>query len=145
MCEKGGKIMAENITFVTIDLNRKQVNTDNPVHNDKTGKDYARVFAPGNGTFLYSLSSIKVRSDNPERVYFSRPEGTEIQVQYSRRKENVPDSAPNEEKYENFTKTWKIEELKSAYEEERRIYAENHGFVNLYGADCMGKRICVRG
>ena len=39
--------MAENITFVTIDLNRKQVNTDNPVHNDKTGKDYARVFAPG--------------------------------------------------------------------------------------------------
>lgn len=44
MCEKGGKIMAENITFVTIDLNRKQVNTDNPVHNDKTGKDYARVF-----------------------------------------------------------------------------------------------------
>ena len=32
--------MAENITFVTIDLNRKQVNTDNPVHNDKTGKDY---------------------------------------------------------------------------------------------------------
>ena len=61
MCEKGGKIMAENITFVTIDLNRKQVNTDNPVHNDKTGKDYARVFAPGNGTFLYPLSSIKVR------------------------------------------------------------------------------------
>lgn len=57
MCEKGGKIMAENITFVTIDLNRKQVNTDNPVHNDKTGKDYARVFAPGNGTFLYPLNT----------------------------------------------------------------------------------------
>ena len=110
--------MAENINFVTIDLSRKQVNTENPVHNDKTGKDYARVFAPGNGTFLYPLSSIKVRSDNPERVYFSRPEGTEIQVQYSRRKENVPDSAPNEEKYENFTKTWKIEELKSAYEKQ---------------------------
>lgn len=139
MCEKGGKIMAENITFVTIDLNRKQVNTDNPVHNDKTGKDYARVFAPGNGTFLYPLSSIKVRSDNPERVYFSRPEGTEIQVQYSRRKENVPDSAPNEEKYENFTKTWKIEELKSAYEEERRIYAENHGFVNCTVPTAWGK------
>ena len=131
--------MAENITFVTIDLNRKQVNTDNPVHNDKTGKDYARVFAPGNGTFLYPLSSIKVRSDNPERVYFSRPEGTEIQVQYSRRKENVPDSAPNEEKYENFTKTWKIEELKSAYEEERRIYAENHGFVNCTVPTAWGK------
>lgn len=139
MCEKGGKTMAENITFVTIDLNRKQVNTDNPVHNDKTGKDYARVFAPGNGTFLYPLSSIKVRSDNPERVYFSRPEGTEIQVQYSRRKENVPDSAPNEEKYENFTKTWKIEELKSAYEEERRIYAENHGFVNCTVPTAWGK------
>ena len=139
MCEKGGKIMAENITFVTIDLNRKQVNTDNPVHNDKTGKDYARVFAPGNGTFLYPLSSIKVRSDNPERVYFSRPEGTEIQVQYSRRKENVPDSAPNEEKYENFTKTWKIEELKSAYEEERRIYAENHGFVNCTVPTAWGR------
>ena len=131
--------MAENITFVTIDLNRKQVNTDNPVHNEKTGKDYARVFAPGNGTFLYPLSSIKVRSDNPERVYFSRPEGTEIQVQYSRRKENVPDSAPNEEKYENFTKTWKIEELKSAYEEERRIYAENHGFVNCTVPTAWGK------
>lgn len=131
--------MAENINFVTIDLSRKQVNTENPVHNDKTGKDYARVFAPGNGTFLYPLSSIKVRSDNPERVYFSRPEGTEIQVQYSRRKENVPDSAPNEEKYENFTKTWKIEELKSAYEEERRIYAENHGFVNCTVPTAWGK------
>lgn len=131
--------MAENINFVTIDLSRKQVNTENPVHNDKTGKDYARVFAPGNGTFLYPLGSIKVRNDNPERVYFSRPEGTEIQVQYSRRKENVPDSAPNDEKYENFTKTWKIEELKSAYEEERRIYAENHGFVNCTVPTAWGK------
>lgn len=131
--------MAENINFVTIDLSRKRVNTENPVHNDKTGKDYARVFAPGNGTFLYPLSSIKVNNDNPERVYFSRPEGTEIQVQYSRRKKNVPDSAPNDGKYENFTKTWKIEELKSAYEEERRIYAENHGFVNYTVPTAWGK------
>ena len=131
--------MAENINFVTIELSRKQVNTDNPVHNEKTGKDYARVFAPGNGTFLYPLGSIKVKSDNPDRVYFSRPEGTEIQVQYGRKKANVPDSAPNSEKYENFTKTWKIEELKVAYDEEKRAYVENHGFVNYTVPTSWGK------
>lgn len=131
--------MGENINFVTIDLSRKQVNTENPVHNDKTGKDYARVFAPGNGTFLYPLSSIKVRNDNPERVYFSRPEGTEIQVQYSKRKEDVPDTAPNDEKYDRIYKTWKIEDLKIAYEEERKNFAENHGFVNYTVPTSWGK------
>ena len=58
--------MAEN--FVTIELSRKQVDVSNLVHNDKTDKDYARVFAPGGGSYLYPVDSIKVKSDNPERV-----------------------------------------------------------------------------
>lgn len=123
--------MAENMAFVTIELSRKQVDTEHLVHNDKTEKDYARVFAPNGGTFLYPLESIKVDSANPDKVHFSRPVGTEIQVQYSTRIEGVPDDAPNSEKYENTTKTWKIEDLKEAYEESRREYAENNGFVNI--------------
>lgn len=131
--------MAENASFVTIELSRKQVDTSRLIHNEKTDKDYARVFAPGGGNFLYPVGSIKVKSDNPDRVYFSRPEGTEIQVQYSKRKEGVADSAPNEEKYENYSKTWKIEELKAAYDEERRVYAENHGFVNYTVPTAWGR------
>ena len=128
--DKGGSDMAEN--FVTIELSRKQVDVSNLVHNDKTDKDYARVFAPGGGSYLYPVDSIKVKSDNPERVYFSRPEGTEIQVQYGHRIEGVPDDAPNEEKWENETRTWKIEDLKAAYDKERREFAEkNSAFVNM--------------
>ncbi len=122
--------MAEN--FVTIELSRKQVDISNLVHNDKTDKDYARVFAPGGGSYLYPVDSIKVKSDNPERVYFTRPEGTEIQVQYGRRVEGVPEDAPNEEKWENETRTWKIEDLKEAYDKEHREFAEkNSNFVNM--------------
>lgn len=124
------KTMAEE--FVTIELSKKQVDTSRLVHNDKTNKDYARVFAPAGGSYLYPVDSIKVKSDNPERVYFTRPVGTEIQVQYSHRNEGVPDTASNEEKYSRETRTWKIEDLKVAYEEERKAYAEqNSSFVNM--------------
>lgn len=122
--------MAEN--FVTIELSKKQVDVSNLVFNDKTQKDYARVFAPGGGSYLYPLDSIKVKSDDPDRVYFTRPEGTEIQVQYGKRVEGVPDDAPNSEKWENETRTWKIEDLKEAYDKERREFAEkNSNFVNM--------------
>lgn len=122
--------MAEK--FVTIELSKKQVDVSNLVFNDKTQKDYARVFAPGGGSYLYPLDSIKVKADNPDRVYFTRPEGTEIQVQYGHRVEGVPDSAPNEEKWKNETRTWKIEDLKAAYDKERREFAEqNSSFVNM--------------
>lgn len=119
--------MAERTTFVTIELNKKQVLTDNLVYNEKTAKDYARVIAPGGGNFLYPLESIKVKAAEPDRVYFSRPEGTEINVSY--RNPETPEDAPKEEKY--YTKTWKIEDLKEAYEAEKRAYAETHGFVNM--------------
>lgn len=127
--------MADETTFVTIELNKKQVLTDNLVHNEKTGKDYARVIAPGGGNFFYPIESIKVRADNPDRVYFSRPEGTELNVSY--KNPDASDDAPNEEKY--YTKTWKIEDLKEAYEAERRAYAENHGFVNMEVPTGWGK------
>lgn len=123
--------MSDEVKFVTIELNRKQVDTEHLTHNEKTNKDYARVFAPGGGVLFYPVESIKSRKDNPERVYFSRPEGTELRIYYSRRKEGVPDDAPNSEKYEKHTETLKIEELKAQYEGERRDYAANHGFANM--------------
>lgn len=131
--------MAEE--FVTIDLSKKQVDTSHLLHNEKTNKDYARVFAPGGGTYLYPVESIKVRSEDPERVYFSRPVGTEIQVQYGHRIEGVPDDAPNKEKYVNETHIWKIEDLKAAYDEERRQFAEQHQFENMTVPTEWGKKI----
>ena len=119
--------MEEKLTFVTIELSKKQVNLTNLVHNDKTGKDYARVVAPGGGSYMYPIDSIKVKADNPERVYFVRPVGTEINASY--RNIDAAEDAAKEDKY--YTKTWKIEELKEAYDEERKKYAENHGFVNM--------------
>ena len=132
--------MAEE--FVTIDLSKKQVDTSRLVHNDKTGKDYARVFAPGGGSFLYPIDSIKVKKDDENRVYFTRPVGTEIQVQYSRRNEGVPEDAPKDQRYTNETRTWKIEDLKAAYEEERKHYAEkNSDFVNMMVPTEWGKHV----
>lgn len=122
--------MSEN--WVKVEISRKQVITDNPVFIEKTNKEYARVIAPGGGSFLYPLDSLMVNEKAPEKVYFVRPEGTEIQVSYGERKENVPDSAPNKDMYENVTRTFLIEDLKAAYEEERRNYAaEMNPYVNM--------------
>lgn len=118
-------------TFITIDLSRKQVDMEHVIHNDKTDKDYARIFAPGGGTFLYPLESLKVRHDDSSRIYFMRPEGTEIQVRYSTLKQDAPEDAPSSERYEHYSKTWKIEDLKQAYEAERALYAERNGFANI--------------
>ena len=140
--------MSENekdIKFVTIELSRKQVDVEHPVYNEKTNQNYLRVFAPGGGTYLYPSKSIKVKKDNPERVYFSRPEGTEFQVQYSRLKEGVPEGAPNSERYENSTRTIKIEDLKAMYDEERKSYAESHGFVNMSVPTEWGKQFSSDG
>jgi hypothetical protein len=100
-------------------------------HNDKTNKDYARVYAPGGGVIFYPVESIKVKKDNPDRGYFTRPEGTELLVRFSEKREGVPDTAPESEKYNNYSKTIKIEDLKSMYEEERKAFADQHGFVNM--------------
>lgn len=127
--------MDDKITFVTIELSNKQVNLENLYHNDKTGKDYARVVAPGGGSYMYPIDSIKVKADNPERVYFIRPEGTEINASY--RNEDAAEDAAKEDKY--YTKTWKIEELKEAYEVERKKYVENHGFINMEVPTNWGK------
>lgn len=114
----------EKQKFVTIDLSRKQVDWEHAKVNEKNGKTYARVYAPEGGVFFYPVESIKDYRDNPDRVYFVRPEGTELTVHYSSRVAGVPDTAPNEEKYHSFSKTIKIEDLKEMYDEERRAFAE---------------------
>jgi len=122
--------MSEN--WVTVELSKKQVDTQNLVFNEKTQKDYARVIGPGGGSFLYPIDGIKVNSENPDRVYFVRPAGTEIQVTYGHKKEGVPEDAPKKEKYENEVRIFVIEDLKAAYEDERRAFAEmNSDFVNM--------------
>ena len=49
--------MSESVAFITIELSRKQVDTSNLVHNDKTNKDYARVFA---GCFRFGICNCNV-------------------------------------------------------------------------------------
>lgn len=121
--------MAEN--YVTIELSRKQVDATNPKYNEKTGKNYVRIYAPGGGVIFYPSESIKVKKDDPERVYFVRPAGTELQINYSEKIDGVPDDAPNERKYKNYSKTVKIEDLKTMYDKEKKSYAETHGFYNM--------------
>lgn len=123
----------EKLNFVTIEVSKKQIDMRNPVHNDKTNKDYVRIFAPEGGVFFYPLQSLKVYDDKPDRVFFSRPEGTELQVRFSRKKENVPDSAPDSEKYENYVKVIKIEDLKEMYADSKKKYMDEQGlgFVNM--------------
>ena len=135
----------ENLKYVTIELSKKQVDTKNLYHSDKTNKDYARVLAPNDGTFFYPIKSIKVKQEDPNRVYFVRPEGTEIEIHYSKRKENIPDTAPNEEKYERYTRTWKIEDLKAAYDEQKKEYAETHGFYNCTVPTSWGRKFSSKG
>lgn len=116
--------MAEK--FVELDLSRNQVTLGKGAN----GKDYARVIAPGGGTFLFSPSHIHARDENPGRLYISLPEGSEIQVQYSRVEHS--NSRFLSDEFVNETKTWKIEDLKAAYDEERRaFYQENSEFVNM--------------
>lgn len=129
--------------YVTIELSRKQVNTGNLVHNEKNNKDYAKILAPGGGVLFYPIDSIKIKDE--QRVFFTRPAGTELQIRYSHRKEGVPDNAPNNEKYENITKVVKIEDLKEMYEVERKEYIENHGFVNMSVPTSWGKHFSVDG
>ena len=126
--------------FVTIELSRKQVDLENTRTSGTNGKEYARILAPGHGVFFYPADSLKESKYHENRLYFSRPEGTELQVYYSKRKEGVPDSAPNSEKYERHTETVKIEDLKAAYAAERQAFidkknqereAKNAAFVNM--------------
>lgn len=119
----------EKMTFVTVELSKKQVDMKHVHHNENNGKDYLRIYAPGGGVLFYPAESIKVKDE--KRVYFSRPLGTELQLSYSDRIPNVPDTAPDEEKYNKYTRTVKIEDLKEMYEEERRAYAESVGFHNM--------------
>ena len=118
--------------FATVEMSRKQVITEKPYHSEKTGKDYARVITPDGGSFLYPMDSLKVQDNDPERVFFSRPVGTEIPVTVGVRNENVPDDAPNSEKFKNITKMVKVEDLQAMYEDARMQFAEeNSQFVNM--------------
>lgn len=105
----------EDVKFVTVELTKKQVLTDQGlIHNEKTNKDYVRCLIGDGGTFLYPTTSLKVKESNPNIYYFSRPEGTEIQLRYSKVKDGIDPkdpNIPNEEKYEVLTETVTIEEL----------------------------------
>lgn len=122
-----------NVDFVTIDLSKKQVDMEHPYKNEKNGKDYLRIYAPGGGVIFYPADSIKINPQDENKVFFSRPVGAELQINYSERKPDVPDDAPAEEKYTQYSKTVRIEDLKEMYEEERKAYLEQKKdtFVNM--------------
>lgn len=124
--------MSDVQKFATVEMSRKQVITEKPYHSEKTGKDYARVITPDGGSFLYPMNSLKVSDNDPEHVFFSRPVGTEIPVTFGVRNEDVPDDAPNREKFKNITKMVKVEDLQVMYEDARKQFAEeNSQFVNM--------------
>ena len=141
----GGKSMSD-MEFVTIDLSKKQVDYDSARRNEKNGKDYVRIFAPGGGVFFYPLESLKENKENNARIYFSRPVGTEITLYFSERNPDVPDDAPASEKYINSSRIVKIEDLKDMYKQEREAYAEsqkqkyeNSPFVNVTVPTAWGR------
>lgn len=116
----------EKLKFVTIELSRKQVDMEHTTISKTNNKAYVRVYAPAGGVlaggvFFYPRDSIKTKKDDEDRLYFVRPEGTELTVYYSSRVE-MPETP--EEKYHSFTKTIKIEDLKAMYEEERQAFIE---------------------
>lgn len=113
--------MADNTEFVTIELNKNRVMTDN-LKKDKNGKQYATIFAPDGGTYLYLVDKIKVRDDKPDIYYFSLPKGSEIQVSY-------PNDVNGQREY--VTRSIAIEDLKEAYIAEKAAYAENNGYVSM--------------
>lgn len=118
--------------WVTIEVSRNQVKTDNLYHNEKTDKDYARVIGPGGSSFLYPIDGLLAKDDDPQKLYFVRPVGTEILLTFSKKIEGVPDDAPDKDKYENIERIMKIEDLAAAYADDRRAFAElNSDFVNM--------------
>ena len=108
-----------NVEFVTIELNRKRVLTENMY--EKDGKKFAKCFAPGGGSFLYPADKLKVNENKPDIVYFSLPKGSEMNISY------------RDETAENgfSSRQILIEDLKAAYLEEKQQYAESHGFYNM--------------
>lgn len=122
--------MAENeehnhMEFVVIELSRKQIDIDHPVKNDKNGKEYVRIYAPGGGSFLYPKKSLKTREDSGTKMYFTRPKGTELQLRFSEKIEGVPDNVLAKDKYSHYTRMVKIEELKEMYQEARQAFLDS--------------------
>lgn len=114
------KLMEEKTKFVTVEMSRKQVLTDKPVHNEKTDKDYVRCLMPDGGSFWYPTESLKIKESDSNVVYFSRPKGTEFQVKYSNKVEN----GASENEYESTTKTYTIEEIAEKFK-------SNSAFIGL--------------
>ncbi len=127
--EKEEKNTGEKTEWVTVELSRKQVLYEQGVyHNDKTDKDYVRCIIPDGGTFYYPTTSLKVKDSDPNIVTFSRPKGTEIQLRYSKLKDGVDMSFPNEEKYEN---TFEMITVEALAERLSKKYSNNKTFVGI--------------
>jgi len=144
----------QNVKFVTIELSKKQVDMQHPKVSETNGKTYLRIFGPNGGILFYPAESLKVKKDDSEKVIFSRPEGTELQLHFSQRIEGVAEDAPNEEKYQNSIQTVKIEDLKEMYVESKKAYkdmkqseedAGKSRFVNMTIPTDWGKDIVSNG
>ena len=119
----------EKLEFVTISLSKKQINMD-PIHNKKNGKDYLRIIAPNGGTIFYPASGIKIDPKDENRVFFSRPKGTEITICYGVKNKETG-------KWDNKTHVVTIEDLKEMYAEEIHSLIEQHQFEQQNGTSAF--------
>lgn len=106
----------EKIDFVTLELTRDLVHTNRSIINKNNGKEYVPISGPEGGQFFYPITSLKQDAEEPNKIYITRPEGTEFRIFVSNDKE---------------PQIYRIEELKAAYE------AKN--FVNFSVPTAWGK------
>lgn len=91
----------EKVEFVTLELARDMVHTNRRIQNQTNGKMYVPISGPNGGQFFYPENSLKQGKDDPNRIFITRPKGTEFRIHTSK------DAEPT---------IYKIEELKAAYE-----------------------------
>jgi hypothetical protein len=130
----------EKIDWVTVELTRNMVNTKperfQTFERDGVSKQYTSIMGPYDSSFLYPITGLKQYKDDPNRITFTLPKGTDIYL-----------SIKNEDgTYDK--KIVKIEELVEMYTQSRNEFlAEKEaqsGFVNVtvptsWGRDFVGK------
>lgn len=123
----------EKIDFVTLELTRDLVHTNRSIINENNGKKYVPISGPEGGQFFYPIDSLKQDAKDPNKIYITRPEGTEFRIFVSNDKE---------------PQIYRIEELKAAYEAKNFVNfsvptAWAKEFTSKEGKNCISLSVPV--